>query len=145
MFARFVFKTGFALLLCAFAVHWIEWSVWTFSEATTKTTRDVAISMPKTIVVCHHHPRGCPKDCLCPKTHVAAHDNHSQTAGTLNEPNLVNCTEQGAQSTVQGFAVFIPEPAFSMRDFTAFIFRLSDGKTLRPSPVQKAPQKIPIA
>jgi hypothetical protein len=145
MFARFVFKTGFALLLCAFAWHWCEWGIQTFSEMTAKTAKDVAISVPKTVEVCHHHPQGCPKSCMCPKMHMAmGHDAPSKAAGTLNEPTLVNCTEQGPQSTVQGFAVFIPEPTLSIQDFNSFVFKLTDGKTFLSSAVQKAPQKIPI-
>src|SRR3954463_10544662 len=50
--------------------------------------------MPKSqLITCPHHPEGCPKDCLCPKTYITAdEDTGGQSPSALRQPRLAACT-----------------------------------------------------
>lgn len=153
-------KTGFLVLLCAYALNLAAWGIQTgvqvssslkHKEPKETTAADAAISVPRTIAVCPHHPHGCPKDCMCPKTYITvgvAAENDSgrgENPGTLQEPAWVTCTQQGPQSLTPSFAVFLPEALGNSLVFTTTFFRMPDGKNSLADSFQEPPQKIPIA
>lgn len=143
-------KVGFFALLCAQVVNLTAWGIQiggSIKESRETTAKDVAISVPRVIAVCPHHPHGCPKDCMCPKTYitVGGDSDDVEALGTLNEPALVTCTKHGPQSLTPSFAVFLPEMQEKILVITTFV-SWTPRETLRlPNFFEEPPQKIPIA
>jgi hypothetical protein len=137
-------------LLCACALNLAAWGMQTvhafhFFGETTAT--DVAIhvsnSSSKMIGVCPHHPHGCPKECMCPKTYLRVGDSDDED-GALRSPSLVACTESDSEFPSPSFAVFIAETPATL-NVCSPVSSLSLRKALAlPSPLREPPQKIPI-
>lgn len=145
--AKIFRNTGVLTLLCAFILNIAAWGVQTYDFLSQTTVAEVAITV-KTIETCHHHPHGCPKECLCPKTLVTIGEESgtpAENSGTLHEPAWVTCTEQGPESLTPSFAVFIPESICILPVFKATVFHMVDGVNFIPDTFQKPPQKIPIS
>ena len=138
-------KTGIWILLCALILNVAPGGFRLFRSLGETTAADAAISV-KTLETCPHHPHGCPKECLCPKTltRLGEAGVRTENPGTLNEPSWVTCTEKGPQSLSSAFALFIVEPACTLTIPEAGGFARADGTPFIPETSPKPPQKIPI-
>ena len=138
---------GFAALFCVFALNVAPWGIQSFHSFTDLTVKDVAISVPKMIATCPHHPDGCPKDCMCPKTFLTlgGHDDDERRAsGSLHEPAWVTCSENGPESLSFSSAEFLPSTSGVDLIF-AFVFLFQTRELfVPPNPLREPPQKIPI-
>lgn len=92
--------------------------------------RAAAIAAPQALEVCPHHPEGCPRDCMCPKTKVEA---DGPDSGTLTGPALTRCASESRAAPPESAAIFIvPEPP---------AFRLP--APIQPAPLRPARQPLP--
>lgn len=102
---------------------------------------------------CHHHPQGCPSDCLCPKTGFVGEEvseSHPEpglqgapVAARLMETSWVECSESRAASSPT-FVVYLAEPT---REIS--VFEISEALVIPPPASARAglrapPTKIPI-
>ncbi len=95
------------------------------------------------IATCPHHPDGCPKDCMCPKTYVEvgrAYD--AQDRPTLEQPYLATCTSHRAFAQ-EMISSPLPEPNFLWRPIAStepLSFRIDAAtQTGYPRPTLKIP------
>jgi len=113
-----------------------------------------------TLETCPHHPEGCPKSCLCPKTMIHLHaksgaksltpatapsSKPASTSGVLVETAWVTCNAEGSAESGPVFSVFVAEPAFELAAFTAFQSVQADHAEATLEAEQAPPVKIPIA
>jgi hypothetical protein len=143
-------RAALFVLLCSQIVNLTAWGIQiggNLRQNHETTAADVAISLPRTIAVCPHHPHGCPKDCMCPKTYitVGGDSDDVEVSGSLHEPAWVTCSGPGPQSLTPSFAVFLPELQETVPVFATSIFILSEGNNSLPDSFREPPQKIPIA
>ncbi len=129
-------RFGLIALFCAYALNLAAWGIQTGRSLEETTAADAAITAPDVIATCPHHPHGCPKDCMCPKTYVTVvnGDAHDDDSGGLTGTALVTCTEQGPQSLTPSFAVFIPGMKENLPAFSAGI-PLTPEKKKPPFPI----------
>jgi hypothetical protein len=111
-----------------------------------------AITTGPSLETCAHHPDGCPKSCLCPKTHVhpesetgSVDAQAARYGSVLGETSWTTCNDEGSPSVSPVFAVFLTEPAFQVPNL-----QTTGSLTCSGTPVPRAvpsapPQKIPIA
>ncbi len=106
-----------------------------------------AIRIDKTLEICPHHPEGCPKSCLCPKTRIhmdESNDSAPQHSSTLNEPSWVTCNEGGTSLNAPAFALFIATEGVEIPWFASIQQILVLPDFLPRSISAAPPQKIPI-
>ena len=144
--AKIFQNTGVITLLCAFIFNFAAWGIQTYNFLSQTSVADVAITV-KTIETCHHHPHGCPKECLCPKTLITIGEKGcapAENPGTLHEPAWVTCTEQGPESLTPSFAVFIVENTCTLPILETVTMAKTDGRISMPETFQEPPLKVPI-
>jgi hypothetical protein len=102
--------------------------------------------MPKSyLITCPHHPYGCPKDCLCPKSYVPTDEGESAPSpSALRQPRLAACTSH-QDFVPDGIPLLLPRPA-SLRLRCEPEARLpKEGIAATHSGHTRPPRKIPIA
>jgi len=138
--ARIRSLAGFASLLIFVVAQVLPWPAIGPGLASS-AVQAAAISAPRTVETCPHHPQGCPPDCLCPKIHT---DLGQEETGTLAGPALVRCTALGDSITPAAPGPFLPANPIT--------FRFPDRTHALPAFAQQAttggfrplPAKIPI-
>ncbi len=140
-------NSGIFVLLCAFTLNLAAWGIQTFDALSETTVPDVAISMSRIIETCHHHPHGCPKDCMCPKTYLTVGDDEQggqPASGIVREPALVTCTEHDSENLTSTFSVFLPESSLAIRIAGICLPHSLTREIISQSPLGEPPQKVPI-
>jgi hypothetical protein len=102
--------------------------------------------MPKSqLITCPHHPYGCPKDCFCPKTYVAADaGDDAQSPSALRQPRLAACTSH--QDFVHAdISLLPPSRAFRPLRFEPETRLPADRAAETRAGHSRPPRKIPIA
>jgi hypothetical protein len=109
----------------------------------TKTGVEAAvIEMPgKEHATCHHHPQGCPANCLCAKTTVPVEDARADILS--GDPAWVECSEARAVSA-PAFAVYLPEIYSPARLFESSEAFATPGSARARDPFRSAPFKVPL-
>jgi hypothetical protein len=102
--ARIRSLAGFASLLALVVAQVLPWPAFVPGRA-TGAVQAAAISTPRGMETCPHHPEGCPPDCSCPKLHT---DPGEAEGGTLAGPALARCTAMGTAVSPAAPEVFLP-------------------------------------
>lgn len=95
---------------------------------------------------CHHHPAGCPKECLCPNSTAAGeHPENRLSLGDLSAPALTHCTENASGSDLWFGNLLFP---FSPWELTLHESASALKSAASRPPADRfpdPPRKIPIA
>jgi hypothetical protein len=144
-----------AAWLLNFAVA-LEWNAGELRGPSATPVEAAAIDAPAAsigIETCHHHPEGCPKSCLCPKTRIVPEGASSVASdesvaspreATLNEPSWVTCSEDAPHAWSPAFAVYIPASGIDLR-LAATTSDLAEWRApVAPRVAPEALLKVPI-
>ncbi len=102
-----------------------------------------AEAIPMGVAICPHHPLGCPKDCLCPKTWKPA-DAESEYEGTLNEPALTACTSKATHDAPSAPPLFVLESRWTLVPGLETLLPITARTDALMSADREPPQKVPI-
>ena len=96
------------------------------------------------IEACSHHPKGCPKDCFCPKTILKPEDNFSLPKERIVQPYLSQCTEKGFSDITSPIGFFLKSGGGQIF-IPSFLIRLLKSESIAIREMDShPPEKIPI-
>ena len=145
MFSSGILRLATVMLLGAMAVHGGGIALDIVDAFKQSPVEQAAIAV-STLEVCPHHPQGCPKSCLCPKTHLRVEKGGTTPArpSTLNEPSWVTCNEGNPANAPQFFGLFLGEACLEVGLPVSAPLILSIEESTIPSAFHDPLLKVPI-